>query len=172
MNQEEWAASSRINEARNVFHHHQDTCLGKQQHSLMVRVPSLPLHGDQDSARQDSSRSFTSSGWRSFLLTLFSSETPDLLLCGVSFKFTVYLHRDSLSFLLPLCHFKVFHYPLVLQYMVSPPRCPDSPPNKTVIYPELSCIIEEDFPLLFLYVIASSSGSGLIPFCISVSWAN
>lgn len=115
MNQEERAAFSRINEARNVFHHHQDTCLGKQQHSLMVQVPSPPLHGDQDSAHRDSSRSFTSSGWRAFLLTLVSSETSDLLLCGVSFKFTIYLHRDSLSFLLPLCHFKVFHYPLVLQ---------------------------------------------------------
>lgn len=63
----------------------------------------------------------------------FSPEGSDLLPYGVSLQVPVYLHRDGLFFLRPLS-FKVFGYPLVFQYMISCPQCPDVPLK---IYPRI-----------------------------------
>lgn len=88
-------------------------------------------------------------------------------------KFIMYLHGDSLSFLLALCHFTVSDDPLVLQYTISPPQCPHSSLNKTTVHPEMSCIIRELFPIPFpLCHYSTCPGSGLIPLCHSVSWTN
>lgn len=105
----EWASARRFNEAGQAFHHGQETASRNTAvPSLMVQVPSLPLSGAslaQTQPCQDSRRcSLISSGWRCFWWTGFSSEGSDLLLCGINFKLTVYLHRGGLSS--SLCHLR------------------------------------------------------------------
>lgn len=143
----EWAAARRFNEAGQAFHHCLHTASRKQQHWVSSPLYA-PLRGVSLARTQLLSGQrwvfSVPSGWRSFLLNVFSSEGSDSLLCGMNLTFLACLYGNTLFFL--CVTLRVSDHPLVLQYVISPPQGIHLPLNETIVHPETCYIIEESFP--------------------------